>query len=433
MVERDLDFVDETKFKYIQRAKDEVRELIYDYKICNGCGICVYACPVNAIELGPVHDIAIGLEMPPVTIDHLKCAYCGICYVLCPFNAFEFYINGGKVSKDDFPVSPASFTEIDYEKCTDCTLCYKACPEDAITREIKTQREMIEERNEGIEGRVIIDRDKCNLCGICAEFCHIFTMVEKESGPTDPMPYEDILTDETDCDYCMLCEDVCPENAIRVENGKRLDFRIEKLAHVQVDNEKCSNCAYCEIVCPYDAIKTVKPAKGELFVYEPRMYRCDPVGCGACIKVCWHNKVWYVGEKEARVYFNEDHCIYCGACENACPYDLIGIKREEYYTKNNVSWEPWVESWHDALKRVIEKRRAEEPERKLFREERLGAVEEGEIQVKKISKEALKEVEQRVKAIEEILKKPRFRRAMEKGEIEGFINGIRKALQKQQG
>ncbi|NOY11712.1 MAG: 4Fe-4S dicluster domain-containing protein [Archaeoglobi archaeon] len=428
MVERDVDMVDETKFKYIQRAEGETRELIYDYKVCNGCGICVYACPVNAIELGPVHDIAIGLEMPPVTIDHTKCAYCGICYALCPFNAYEFYINGEKVEKDQLPLSPVGFTEIDYEKCTDCTLCYKACPEDAITRTVKITRDQIPERNEGAEGKVIIDREKCNLCGICAEFCEVFKMVEREPGPTNPMPYEDILLDESTCDYCKLCEDVCPEKAITVEGGKRLDFKLEKLADVVVDNEKCSYCAYCEAVCPYDAIKTTKPMDGELFLYEPRMYRCDPVGCGACIKICNHNKVWYVSEDQGRVHFNAQHCIYCGACENACPYDLIGVERKEYYTKENVSWEPWVESWHEALKRVVEKRRAEEPERKLYREELRGEVEEEELTPKKVDEEAIREIEERLKVVEEVLKKAYVRRAIEKGNIEAFIKGIRKAV-----
>ncbi|AIY90908.1 4Fe-4S binding protein [Geoglobus acetivorans] len=427
-VERDIDMAGETKFRYIQRAGDEVRELVYDYKICNGCGICVYACPVNAIELGPVHDIAIGLEMPPVTIDHTKCAYCGICYAFCPFSAYEFYVNGEKVGKEDLPLSPVGFTEIDCEKCVDCTLCYRVCPEDAITREVKITRDAIQQKNEDVRGKVVIDREKCNLCGICAEFCQVFKMVEREPGPTNPMPYEDILLDESTCDYCVLCEDVCPEGAIKVDGGKRIEFRLEKLANISVDNERCSNCAYCEVVCPYDAIKTTKPMEGELFLYEPRMYRCDPVGCGACIKICQHNRVWYVSEDKGRVHFNEDHCIYCGACENACPYDLIGVRRESYYTKEKVSWEPWVESWHQALSRIIEKRRTTEPERKLYREEMGGIIAEEEIIVRKVDERVRAELEEKLRVVEALLKRPYYRRVIEKGNTEAFINGLRKEL-----
>ena len=374
MIERDVEMFD-TKFRFIQRAKDEVRELIYDYKKCNGCGICVYACPVNAIELGPIHDIAVGLEMPPVTIDHTKCAFCGICFAFCPFNVYEFYINGVKIDKDEMPLSPTSFTELIEDKCVYCTLCYKACPEEAITRDVKITRQDIPEKNEGIEGELIIDREKCNLCGICAEFCEAFKMVEKDPSPEDPMPYEDILFDEEKCDYCKLCEEICPEEAIKVE-GKRIEFKLDKIAEIRIDQEKCSHCAYCEVVCPYDAIKTVKPIEGRLYLYEPRMYRCDPVGCGACIKICKHNKVWYVSKEKGRVYFNEDHCIYCGACENSCPYDLIAVERESYYTKEIVTYEPWIDSWHNALERIIAKRRAEEPERKFLREREITIAEE---------------------------------------------------------
>ncbi len=429
MIERDVDIASETKFRFVQRVKDEIRELVYDYKVCNGCGICVYACPVNAIELGPIHDIAVGLEMPPVTVDHVKCAYCGICFSLCPFNAFEFYINGEKVEKSYFPISPGGFTEIDYEKCTLCTLCYKVCPTGAISREVRVRREEIAEKNEGIEGKVVVDREKCNLCGICAEFCDVFRMVEKDPEPTDQMPYEDLLLNEEGCDYCKLCEEVCPEKAIEVE-GKRIEYKIERVADVSVDNTNCSNCKYCEIVCPYDAIRTVKSIDGEIFTYEPRMYRCDPVGCGACIKICKHNKAWYVVEGKSRVDFNEDHCIFCGACENSCPYDLIGVKRRVYYTKENLSNEPWIEAWHSALQRVLDKKRAEEPERKLFREELREIVEEEELLVNERDPEKVRLLEERIGYIEKILKRAYFRKVIEKGNIEAFINGIRKATEK---
>ena len=424
MIERNVEMFD-TKFKFIQRAKDEVRELVYDYKKCNGCGICVYACPVNAIELGPVHDIAVGLEMPPVTIDHTKCAFCGICFAFCPFNVYEFYINGTKISKDEMPLSPASFTELVEDKCVHCTLCYKVCPTEAITRDVKITRQEIPEKNEGIEGKLTIDREKCNLCGICAEFCEAFRMVEKDPSPEDPMPYEDILFDEEKCDYCKLCEEICPEEAIKVE-GRRIEFELKEIAGIRIDQEKCSHCAYCEVVCPYDAIKTVKPIEGRLYLYEPRMYRCDPVGCGACIKVCKHNRVWYVSKEKGRVYFNEDHCVYCGACENACPYDLIAVERESYYTKEIVTYEPWIDSWHNALERIIAKKRAEEPERKFVKEREIKIAEEV-IEKREIDKEALKILEEKLSPVEKMLKKPFIRRAIEMGNIETFVKKLRES------
>lgn len=49
---------------------------------------------------------------------------------------------------------------------------------------------------------------------------------------------------EEKCKHCMLCVPFCPDAAIPVKDGKRLDF----------DYMHCKGCGICVTVCPFDAI-----------------------------------------------------------------------------------------------------------------------------------------------------------------------------------
>lgn len=46
------------------------------------------------------------------------------------------------------------------------------------------------------------------------------------------------------CRQCLFCAPVCPEIAIPVKDGKRLDF----------DYDHCKGCGICSQVCPFGAI-----------------------------------------------------------------------------------------------------------------------------------------------------------------------------------
>ena len=91
-IEKEME-VEGSIIKSIQRSEDSVKVLDYDYKKCNGCGICVALCPTEALSLGPVIEIATGLDAPPVLIDLEKCVFCGMCAAFCPVDAYRMTAN----------------------------------------------------------------------------------------------------------------------------------------------------------------------------------------------------------------------------------------------------------------------------------------------------------------------------------------------------
>ncbi len=75
-----------------QRTSEFEKVLDYDYKKCKGCSICVALCPKNALQEGPLKEIATGLDAPPVLIDLDACAFCGMCVNFCPMRAFKMAV-----------------------------------------------------------------------------------------------------------------------------------------------------------------------------------------------------------------------------------------------------------------------------------------------------------------------------------------------------
>jgi Fe-S-cluster-containing hydrogenase component 2 len=52
---------------------------IIDKETCTGCGACVDACPVDAIEMAD--DVAV--------VDEDTCTDCGTCVDVCPVDAIS--------------------------------------------------------------------------------------------------------------------------------------------------------------------------------------------------------------------------------------------------------------------------------------------------------------------------------------------------------
>jgi MauM/NapG family ferredoxin protein len=127
--------------------------------VCLRCGICVQACPHNAIEiLGAAAGVSIGTPAL-ANLRKRPCWLCMNCGKVCPSKALE------NISKEEVRIGLAY---IDRERCLswlgdECKICYVMCPiyNEALVLEgfLKT----------GVRA------DKCTGCGVCEHVCVLQT------------------------------------------------------------------------------------------------------------------------------------------------------------------------------------------------------------------------------------------------------------------
>ncbi|MEM1658379.1 MAG: 4Fe-4S binding protein [Candidatus Jordarchaeales archaeon] len=356
------------------------KKLIYDAERCVGCGLCKEVCPSNAIELGPIPEIAMGeVEAPKIMINQDACSYCGLCSAVCPVKAIRFEMKGKSILEMEEYPRLIKEVKVDEEKCAPCLICQYTCPNDAIkvNLSIKKKDKLVryKEKPPGkIEGTIRIDKEKCVLCGRCEVLCNAIEISWKDVKPNDPRPGYDIRVVEEECDYCGLCKEVCPYDAIEVECKTKVEREIEKpevSGKVEVNLDDCITCGWCAKSCPKKAITVNKAFEGELSITD--IDKCDPVGCKACLKICPGN-VWFVPEtleekkRFPKIAFVTDYCGFCGACQNACPVKIIKVKRTKVrYTKPKGM--AWSNAWERAFKKLIGKA-GDQPKARLPRIER---------------------------------------------------------------
>jgi 4Fe-4S ferredoxin len=334
--------------------------LTVDLDKCTGCGVCIDACPEEAISEGPVGAVGRGkAKTSKIDVDAKKCSYCGVCNIMCPFDAIKLTVDGQPklpiLEQQGFP-QIAKEAKIDQDKCTRCVLCEEVCPRDAIKREVAEvdQGHKASSTNTRYTLDFKLDEDKCTLCGICAGLCDAYKIDYREPTPLTVKKIGKLNFDEKKCDYCQLCITACPEEAIKLE---RTELAAPKLTgKVDIDLDECITCSWCQVICPRDAAKVEKLFEGE---YELVTEKC-PAGCSTCVEVCPANALYIppveeAGQKPGKLMYNKDFCMYCGACITACPADgTIKMKR----TKIN-----WKGEETNLSKKIAEKLMAEKTPR----------------------------------------------------------------------
>jgi 4Fe-4S ferredoxin len=338
---------------YEWKAPELSKQLNFYMEKCTACGLCKLVCPVDAISLGPVTEVAAGkFEAPLIVIDETKCVACPLCSSVCFFEALKLEFE----EKPQYPQIKGEI-KVDLEKCIPCLLCEKICPRNAVKVDIKVPKkeELVKyEDKEWAKGKISIDVEKCSFCGLCELLCDAVKITWVDPQPPEYKPGITISVEENSCDYCGLCEKICPSDAIKVECTASAPRKIGELkieGSLVIDDEKCVWCGICAKFCPTEAIQFAKPLLGKAEILKPE--KCDPSGCKNCMNICPVNVI-YVPRKPVptKILIVEDFCIFCGACENACPEGVIKISREKYFVKS--SDKLWTMSYQKFFDKILE-------------------------------------------------------------------------------
>lgn len=288
---------------------------------------CNSFCPAGALL-----SLISRLSIYKIVIEELNCNGCGVCERVCKANCID-----------------SENKSIDFAACISCFNCIKSCPKDGIVYSKKFIKIPVMKTHSNNSRRNFLKSTLLPLTGLVNEkLLLVDTIRTNTSGyfktklqPITP-PGSISLEHFTDtCTACHLCVSACPTQVLY---PTLLGYGIEGMLQPRMNytSSYCNyECTICSKVCPTGAIlpldverkKTVQIGRVEFFK-DDCVVVAKKKECAACSEHC-PTKAVYMMPYEGKLKLpeiNNDLCIGCGHCENACPT----VPRKAIYVKANI-------------------------------------------------------------------------------------------------
>ncbi len=252
------DAADALTLEWVLQVKNY--KLTLDKSRCAGCQICTVACPKEAIKTVKQPKIqGETAKKAKVDIDLAKCNFCGICDVTCPYGAIKVTLNGAHdlsiLEKESYPQLIRDIT-VNTHKCEkECVECESACPFSLIKiskvgfdgNPIQDITALSANEKKRVQLSLNIQKDYCPTCKVCEYKCPSGAIKVKKALEGK------ISIDQAKCpESCKDCLDVCPiPGALVLGEDKK----------VHVNETLCNYCGACKNVCPEEKALCVKRTK----------------------------------------------------------------------------------------------------------------------------------------------------------------------------
>ncbi|MHA1339749.1 MAG: 4Fe-4S binding protein [Promethearchaeota archaeon] len=191
-----------------------------------------------------------------------------------------------------------------------------------------------------------VDKDKCQGCGICSTVCPHEALVNGPIKTSEDAKLHKVMngniildvSDPTKCVYCGTCTYFCPFDAIHLYiDGEKVPKEqllivtgraVPKLGGEKKILEKTNKEAHIYLEGTVEIQKLKIENDKEFQEYNT----ICPGECRKCVDICPTGALEVNSIDDAKktgiaIKIDDEKCIACGSCVQACPYDRITLKR----------------------------------------------------------------------------------------------------------